>query len=159
MKKLIGVVVATLLGVLSAHTLASGASVGIQRTYMGFELPTKMDVPPRECAYEAQEQRVTDQLDQEPDRPRVILREGDKNLEWFRQNMKWAFDIDIDADTVYFIEARLRYPGRAAVHLFVVKNGCITYYTATDAVLMAQMVNQDPATQPHSPPAAGPRQH
>lgn len=91
--------------------------------------------------YDLEEARITEELAQEPNRQHWVLT-GDV-LKVFAWNLKWAFDIDVDADKVYVIEAMTASPNTKHVHLFVVKNGCITVYKLTWASIVAEMLRCD----------------
>lgn len=88
-----------------------------------------------------EEHIITDELAAEPERPRIIVTGW--NLDVFKWNMKWAFNIDVDADTVYIIQAMTPGSHEMHVHVFTVKEHCITYYTVTWAKVISEMLRYD----------------
>lgn len=84
---------------------------------------------------------ITDLLEAEPDRPHAIA--TGYAVEVFHWNMRWAFEIEIDADTVYVVKAITPGSHEIHVHLFTVKNHCITYYKLTWGSVIAEMFRED----------------
>lgn len=88
-----------------------------------------------------EEHVITDLLDNEPSRPHVIA--TGYAVEVFKWNMKWAFDIDINADTIYVVQAMTPGSKELHVHVFTVQNHCITYYKLTWGSVIAEMFRED----------------
>jgi hypothetical protein len=102
--------------------------------------------------FDLEEARVTEQLAAEPDR--LWWKVTDEYLAIFKWNMSWAFDADVEADIVYIIEAKTVGSTIKSVHVFTVKKGCITQYTATWGSLIAEMLRWD-AWERGNPPVDG----
>lgn len=98
--------------------------------------------PSNSCAdWDLEEARITDEIAIE--QPLWWLVQGN-NLAIFSWNMKWAFNVDVDADTLYVIQARTATPSNLkSVHIFTVRNNCITQYKLTWASLIAEMLRYD----------------
>jgi hypothetical protein len=91
---------------------------------------------PSTCPAEMLESHITEEMAAQPDR--VVKIVTGKELAVFAWNMKWAFDVDVEADTLYLIQA-----SSSAVYLFTVKDHCITYFTATIGSLIAELLQPD----------------
>lgn len=98
--------------------------------------------PSATCSdWDLEEARITEQLAKEPGRVNFVV--TGQEVAVFAWNMRWAFDIDVDADTLYIIEAET--PGSTIkhVHLFTVRNHCITHYSLTWGAVIAEMLRYD----------------
>lgn len=112
-------------------------------------LPVKGDLyaaehkPSTTCSdYDLEEARITDELAKEPDRLRMVVTDA-YTVDTFTWNLKWAFDIDVSADTLYIISALTPHSSVQHVHLFVVRNHCIIAYKLTWASVVAEMLRDD----------------
>jgi hypothetical protein len=99
-----------------------------------------------ECAYEAQEARITDQLALEPDRKYFVI-EGE-DLKRFTKNMNDIYNVgfaDSNVDKIYIINQahQPHNPHFQGVHMFVMKDHCVNYYTTTYMVIIQAMLKED----------------
>lgn len=126
-----------------AAVLVMTASLAFCTFGVHAEVAGPVHKPSATCSdYDLEEARITEVLAQEPDR--LWWKVTDEYLAVFTWNMKWAFDIDVDADTVYIIEAKTAGPTHIkSVHMFTVRNHCITHYTATWGSVIAEMLRPD----------------
>lgn len=106
--------------------------------------PAKAD----NCAYEANEARITEELIKEPDRPYFIIEGNDLDL--FIKNLNDIYNVGLirgQVGKIYIIDQAMHpsNPNFQGVHMFVVTpDGCIGYYQTTYKVIIRLLLSEDP---------------
>jgi len=99
------------------------------------------------CAYETEEARITDQLNEDPGRPHFTIE--DDALDRFIKNANELWNIGWqrkDFDKIWIIDQRLapQNPHFQGVHMFMMKNHCIVYYQTTFKDIVKLLLLDDP---------------
>jgi hypothetical protein len=99
-----------------------------------------------ECAYEAKEERITEEIAKEPDRAYFTI-EGE-DLKRFMKNMNDIYNVglaDSNVDKIFIIDElhKPQNPRFQGVHMFVMKDHCVNYYTKTYKVIIEAMLQED----------------
>lgn len=100
------------------------------------------------CAYEAQEARITEELQKEPDREYFIIES--EQLDLFVKNINDLYNVGLVREQIgkiYIIDQSMhpKNPNFQGVHMFVVTpDGCIGYYQTTYKVVIKLLLSDDP---------------